>query len=90
MRIDGNGDTKIVPLVQPAKASSKPAIEAESPQLTGSARLLSSLKALPDMRAEKVAQAKALVQDPSYPSDEALGKVADTLAGSIGAVGESE
>jgi predicted Zn-dependent peptidase len=46
-----------------------------------SQNLLQTLKNLPDVRPEQVARAAKLVADPSYPSDEVLGKVADALAG---------
>jgi hypothetical protein len=46
----------------------------------GSADLARALRNVPAVRAVKVAQAKALVQDPSYPNEAALRRVADVLA----------
>jgi hypothetical protein len=48
--------------------------------LAGSAELARSLKNVPAVRACKVAQAKALIQDPSYPNEAALRRVAGVLA----------
>ena len=39
-----------------------------------------SLRDTPAVRTDKVAQAKSLVADPSYPSDQALSRMSDLLA----------
>jgi hypothetical protein len=39
-----------------------------------------SLRNTPSVRPDKVAQAKALVSDPNYPSDKALSRMSDLLA----------
>jgi hypothetical protein len=39
-----------------------------------------SLRDTPAVRPDKVAQAKALVSDPNYPSDEALNRMSGLLA----------
>jgi hypothetical protein len=39
-----------------------------------------ALQATPEVRAEQVARAKALIQDPTYPSDKVVDQVAEVLA----------
>ena len=41
------------------------------------------LRNIPEVRASAVARARALVQDPSYPSPEILRRVASLLAGKL-------
>jgi anti-sigma28 factor (negative regulator of flagellin synthesis) len=48
--------------------------------MTSSNKLNQELEQPPTVRAEKVAAAKALLADGSYPSDAMLGKVANLLA----------
>lgn len=48
--------------------------------MTSSNNLKHALEQTPTVRADKVAAAKALLADGSYPSDALLGKVADLLA----------
>jgi hypothetical protein len=50
---------------------------------TTDAELLAVLKQIPEVRADKVARARELLQDSSYPSDSVLTKVSDILAGPI-------
>jgi len=47
--------------------------------LTGTDALDQSLQAAPTVRPEKVARAKALLSDPTYPSAGVLSRVADLL-----------
>ena len=61
----------------------KPAPSAPSPSMTAfeeSRRLNQALTGTPEVRADQVARAKALVADPNYPSTEQLGKIAGLLA----------
>ena len=44
---------------------------------------LRALHEIPEVRADAVARARALVQDPSYPSPEILRRVAFLLAGKL-------
>lgn len=46
---------------------------------TGSTRLSRAMENVPAVRTDKVAKAKALVADPSYPSEATLSRVADVL-----------
>ena len=48
--------------------------------LTKTDALDAALKATPAVRAEQVARAKALIQDPAYPSDKVVAQVAGILA----------
>jgi negative regulator of flagellin synthesis FlgM len=45
---------------------------------------LETAKASPDVRLDKVAEAKRKLQDPSYPSDEIINKVAEGIMKSLG------
>ena len=47
--------------------------------LAESHALDAALKATPEVRAEQVARAKALIQDPGYPSTKVVGEVAKLL-----------
>ena len=44
---------------------------------------LHALRKIPDVRADEVARARALVQDPSYPLPEILRQIAFLLAGKL-------
>jgi hypothetical protein len=60
----------IVPTPQDASFASSTALE-------------SALKSLPDVRPEAVANAKALIADPSYPSAGTINRMAGFLAGQL-------
>ena len=47
---------------------------------TQGAGLAHALRQIPEVRVGKVAAARAMIQDPAYPSDGVLGKVAALLA----------
>ena len=68
------------------QASSRSPQLAEEPTLSmsQSEALNRALEKSPAVRAEKVAQAKALLAGGSYPSDSDLAKVADLLAKNLG------
>ena len=48
--------------------------------LAGSKELDHALEQTPDVRADKVARARSLVQDPTYPSADVIRAVSDQLA----------
>jgi hypothetical protein len=61
----------------------QPAPSASSPPMTAfeeSRRLNQALTDTPEVRADQVARAKALVADPNYPSKEQLDRIAGLLA----------
>ncbi|HZL42711.1 MAG TPA: hypothetical protein VFD66_05475 [Verrucomicrobiae bacterium] len=79
MRIDANSDVPDPISARTTRARHQAAemrneIESKIPELQR------ALENVPVVRPEKVAAAKALVQDPSYPGEETLGKVAGLLA----------
>jgi hypothetical protein len=67
--------------------SAKPKTPAEAGQnagdFTASTQMTKSLEKLPLVRADKVAKAKELIQDPAYPNDVTLRKVANVLTDHI-------
>jgi hypothetical protein len=72
----------------PVAGASHPAVRRESASKTETTpmsferttALEQTLKKIPLSRPDKVAQAAALVADPSYPSDEKLNRIADLFA----------
>ena len=84
MRISGNSEPSGAAEVKSAKVQPRqvgPANDALA--LSGSEELSQTLKQIPVVRAEQVARAKELVNDPSYPSDSMLDKVSGLLADHI-------
>ena len=82
MRIDPNHDFSAAARIQAVKVSAqKTGAAKDAAGLDRPAELLAVLKQIPEVRADKVARAKELLQDSSYPSDSVLGKVSDILAG---------
>jgi len=61
-------------------AVAKPTLEGDQLTLSGSDALNPTLGQTQTARAEKVAQAKALLQDSSYPSAAQVGQIAELLA----------
>jgi hypothetical protein len=80
LRVDG---TQAPKPVTPAN----PPVE-EPASFAGSAAVNSALGATPDSRAEVVARARTLVNDPSYPGNEILQQVSRLLAGRLGGAGD--
>lgn len=80
MRIESNS----VPFAPTTVSSRTPAresrVEQDNSSMTSSNNLKHALEQTPTVRADKVAAAKALLADGSYPSEAMLGKVADLLA----------
>ena len=66
-----------------AKAPRKAAAGTDKVDLKSTDNLHAALNATPEIRADKVAKAKQLVQDPNYPSAKVLSQVAKTLAQKI-------
>jgi hypothetical protein len=84
MRVTGNSEPTGAAETQAAKIQVSNAAPAkETLALSASENLAGALKQIPEVRAEQVARAKELVNDPSYPSDAVLGKVSGLLADHI-------
>ena len=89
MRIDTNSDLARAAKPQAAPpARNKPtehnkAVNDNKMDLARTDALDAALKATPDVRPEQVARAKALIQDPSYPSTKVVDQVAGVLAKGI-------
>jgi hypothetical protein len=61
----------------------KPVTAQDQPAFEGTERLTRALAEIPLVRADKVAMAKNLIKDPSYPSNAVLEKVSNLLANNI-------
>lgn len=83
MRVNPNSD--VPKSVEALATKPKPPVESSHDQadLVASARLSEKLKAVPEVRADKVAAARALIADPSFPGDARLEKVAGILSNHI-------
>jgi anti-sigma28 factor (negative regulator of flagellin synthesis) len=81
MRIEQNILTTTTESVQkPSNASTTASTYSLTVSFDESHRLNQALSNTPDVRAEKVARAKAALADPNYPSKEQMKKVATMLA----------
>lgn len=72
---DPVGQTEII-----KRRADQPRTAADAASFTRTESLNRSLSETPDVRADKVALAKSLIQDISYPPQEAINKIADLLA----------
>ena len=80
MRIDTNSELSRAARIQAPTPPRKAPTESNKVDLAESHALDAALKATPEVRAEQVARAKALIRDPGYPSDQVLDQVAEVLA----------
>ena len=72
-----------VPVTAPHSTEAKPSPRAEAatqPDFTAAHKLAQQLASTPDVRADEVARAKALIADPNYPDDKTIRAVARRLA----------
>ena len=83
MRIDTNSEISRAARIQAPTPSRKTPTEPNKVDLAKTDALDAALKATPDVRADQVARAKALIQDPGYPSAKAVAQVAEILASRI-------
>ena len=80
MRVNPNNDTSEI-IGGPSQAARRPArLEQDNPTLTSDDKLSQALEQTPQVRAEAVARAKALVRDPAYPPQVLINKLAALLA----------
>jgi hypothetical protein len=80
MRIEPNSELSRVAKLQAPTAPRKTPTEPNQVDLAKTDALNAALKATPEVRAEQVARAKALIQDPGYPSNKVVDQVAEVLA----------
>ena len=84
MRVDPNREVSGRPEIVSTKRPEASGNASEAADLAGAAKLSQSLREIPEVRSEKVAQAKALVNEPGYPGDKTLERVAGVLADHLG------
>ena len=80
MRVNPNSDVPIPANVSPAKSKPQVTSTHEQADLDSSGKLEKALKNVPAVRAEKIAQAKALLGNAAYPTETTLQNVAGILA----------
>ena len=82
MRVDPNHHVPDPSKVAPAKpktAAAAPNAEQNTTDFAASTQLTKAMEKIPLVRSDKVAMAKQLVQNPNYPDDATLRKVADVV-----------
>ena len=80
MRIEANGELANAASIRASTAPRKTPTEPKQVDLAKTDALDAALEATPDVPAEQVAKAKALIQDPGYPSAKVVDQVAEVLA----------
>ena len=80
MRVNPNSDASAVAASTASRAAQEPRLESDKLALTSSDNLTRALTQTPEVRAEKVAEAKALIQDGSYPPEAIIRKISALLA----------
>jgi hypothetical protein len=80
MRIEANQHLPGTKEVAAAANQSKPAAQTDEAQFAASEQLTRKLTETPEVRAEAVARAKALIANPAYPDDATVRQVAQLLA----------
>jgi hypothetical protein len=80
MRIDTNSELSRVGKLHAPTPPRKTPPGPNQVDLAKTDALDAALKSTPSVRAEEVARAKALIQDPGYPSDKVVNQVAKVLA----------
>jgi hypothetical protein len=83
MRVIPNSEATAVPAVVPRSAPAEPRLGQDQLAFTGTQSLDRSLAQSPEVRADKVAEAKALIQDGSYPPAVIIRKLSALLAISL-------
>jgi len=83
MRIEANRELSSAAEIQAPTPPLNPPTQPAPVDLAKTDALNAALKATPDVRADQVARAKTLIQDPGYPSDKVVDQVAGVLAKSI-------
>ena len=83
MRVETNSELSRIGRIQAATPLRKTPTEPKMVDLGKTDALNAALKATPDVRAEQVARARALIRDPGYPSDQVVYQVAKVLARGI-------
>jgi hypothetical protein len=84
MRIEPNSEPMGMRGIQSRTPAAQPPVAQDKLDLGAAAKLNRALEQTPDVRADKVARAKALVADQSYPPKAVLGQVAEALASQNG------
>jgi hypothetical protein len=80
MRIESNIELSRAAKAQAPVPSRKSPAEPNKVKLVKTDTLGAALEAMPDVRAEQVARARALIRDPGYPPETVVDQVAESLA----------
>ena len=80
MRVNPNSETSAVSATPGRTAAPEPCLGQDQLAATATESLNRSLEQTPEVRADKVAEAKALIQDGSYPPAVIIRKISALLA----------
>jgi hypothetical protein len=80
MRIEANHNLPGTKEVTATGSQSKPADKSDQAEFPAAAQLVRQLNATPEVRADRVARAKALIANPAYPDETTVRQVAKVLA----------
>jgi anti-sigma28 factor (negative regulator of flagellin synthesis) len=83
MRVNPNTEASVVSAIQGRTAAPQPSLGQDKLALTTAESLNRSLEQTPEVRADKVAEAKALVQNGSYPPPVIIRKISALLASKL-------
>lgn len=80
MKVNPNRNIRETAAARRAPQPDAPATSAATSDFQASTKLAEKLAAMPAVRAEKVARAKALIADPNYPKAKTIRAIAQQLA----------
>jgi hypothetical protein len=80
MRVNLNSEASAVPATRGTTVAPEPRLGQDRVALAATESLNRSLEQTPEVRAERVAEAKALIQDGSYPPEVIIRKISALLA----------
>ena len=83
MRVNSNSEPSVVAGTQGAAAPSAPRLGQDQSAFATSESLAQALERTPEVRSDKVAEARALIQNGSYPPAVIIRKISALLAAKI-------
>ena len=83
MRVDPNSNASAISAPQGQTAAPGPRLGQDKIALTATDSLNHSLEQTPDVRADKVSQAKTMIQDDSYPPELVIRQISALLANNL-------
>ena len=90
MRVNSNSQASAVPATSARTVDQQPRLEQDKVALNTTESINTALQQTPEVRSEKVAEARALIQTGSYPPEAIIRKLSALLAISINSRNSSE